>query len=80
MKIKIKSYEVPIFEYKENENGEIIEEINTGKTETLTHTHIYAEEGYLLKNKKTGKAVSNHIQLGSLYSVDDYEEVKVGEN
>lgn len=75
MKIETKSYEVPIFEYKEDENGEIIEEINTGKTETLTETHIYAEENCLLRNKKTGKAVSNHIQLGSLYSIEDYEDV-----
>lgn len=52
-----------------------IEFIPNGETVQVDINDIYADEGFIFRNKLTGAAVSNHITLGSDDSIDNYEEI-----
>lgn len=76
MKIETKQEIIPLGEEIEKEG--IVEFVPNGKTATIYIIDIYADEGYLFRNKTTGVTVSKHITIGGNDSVDNYEEVKYG--
>lgn len=49
--------------------------VPNGETMTIEIVDIFADEGKLFRNKRTGIAVSAHITLGSNDSIENYEEV-----
>ena len=77
MKIEITQQITPLGDEVENADG-TVDFIPNGKTITVEIVDIYADEGYLFRNKITGIAVSRHITIGGNDSVENYEEVKYG--
>jgi len=77
MKIVITQQITPLGDEVENADG-TVDFIPNGKTITVDVVDIYADEGYLFRNKTTGVTVSKHITIGRNDSVDNYEEVKYG--
>ena len=70
-----KEIKVPIVDIKFNDDGEIIDIIETGKFDTIIEVHIYADTGKVFQDKLTGKKCGNHIQLGTGKTEDNYIEV-----
>ena len=52
-----------------------IDFVPNGETITIESTDIYADDGFIFKNKLTGAILSQHITLGSDDSVENYEEI-----
>ena len=72
---EVKEIKVPIVDIKFNDDGEIIDIIETGKFDTVIEVHIYADTGKVFQDKLTGNKCGNHIQLGTSKTEDNYIEV-----
>lgn len=70
-----KEIKVPIVDIKFNDDGEIIDIIETGEFDTVIEVHIYADTGKVFQDKLTGNKCGNHIQLGTGKTEDNYIEV-----
>ena len=75
MRKEVKEIKVPIVDIKFNDDGEIIDIIETGKFDTVIEVHIYADTGKVFQDKLTGNKCGNHIQLGTSKTEDNYIEV-----
>ena len=75
MRKEVKEIKVPIVDIKFNDDGEIIDIIETGKFDTIIEVHIYADTGKVFQDKLTGNKCGNHIQLGTGKTEDNYIEV-----
>lgn len=75
MRTETKEYDVPIYNITYGENGDILEQIDTGEIDHITELHIYADEGKMFIDKATGVKAGTHIQIGTNDSINNYEEV-----
>lgn len=75
MRKEVKEIKVPIVDIKFNDDGEIIDIIETGEFDTIIETHIYADEGKVFADLSNNKVCGNHIQLGTGKTEDNYIEV-----
>ena len=75
MRKEVKEIKVPIVDIKFNDDGEIIDIIETGEFDTVIEVHIYADTGKVFQDKLTGNKCGNHIQLGTSKTEDNYIEV-----
>lgn len=75
MRTETNEYEVPIYNITYDENGDILEQTDTGEVDRITELHIYADEGKTFIDKATGGKAGTHIQIGTNDSIDNYEEV-----
>ena len=74
MKIETSTKTVLIYDVQYDEHGEIISMEQIGE-ETVAITDIYADEGKVLIEKATGKVLSDHVTLGTMDSVENYDEI-----
>ena len=79
MKIETRTEAVPTYDVEYDEMGEIISQTQTGGQEA-TITDIYADDGKVFVEKSTGKALSEHITLGTEDSAENYSEMPITEN
>ena len=78
MKVKATTKIVPIYENIYDDDGFIIEERYIGEKE-ITVIDIYADEGKVFVERSTGKALSEHITLGTEDSAENYTEMPIAE-
>lgn len=74
MEIKTSTIEISLGYEIEKENGEV-EFIPNGEFETVITTDIYASEGMALRNIVSGFSASKHVTVGTMDSVENYEEI-----
>ena len=78
MRIEIRTEIVPIYDIQYDEYGEIVDAECIGN-QKITITDIYADEGKVFVEKSTGKALSEHITLGTEDSAENYSEMPIAE-
>ena len=64
---------IKIIETINNTYSEQRELIKSNTTENLM---IYPENGYIIRNKKTGQLIDGYVVLGVVDSIDNYEEIE----
>lgn len=80
MRVETRIEMIPIYETIYDDDGISIIEERYIEDKEITITDIYADEGKVFVERSTGKALSEHITLGTDDSVENYSEMPITEN
>lgn len=79
MRVETHTETVPIYDIIYDDDGISIIEERYIEDREITITDIYADEGKVFVERSTGKALSEHITLGTEDSAENYSEMPIAE-